>query len=94
MARIARASVMLASTLLRADLAIGRGFQWTQARLKCAPDAESETAERHLRACKAPEQQLLRMQAACYNRVVRWRTAGVQDFIVEVLAKAHDCSAQ
>jgi transposase len=30
----------------------------------------------------------------CYNRFVRWRTAGIWDFIMEALAKAHDGSVQ
>jgi transposase len=30
----------------------------------------------------------------CYNRFVRWRTAGIWDCIMEALAKAHDGSVQ
>jgi transposase len=30
----------------------------------------------------------------CYNRFVRWRTAGIWDVIMEALAKAHDGSVQ
>jgi transposase len=30
----------------------------------------------------------------CYNRFVRWRTAGIWDCIMEALAKAHDGSVR
>lgn len=30
----------------------------------------------------------------CYNRFVRWRTAGIWDLIMESLAEAHDGSVQ